>query len=78
MLRSQCHLNMPVSRPLHGSYLRPLPVTNLAHAYYLFANRDNSFRLLLIIGKSYIGISSSHRCNTCTASRTNMKESCKL
>lgn len=63
MLRSQCHLNMPVSRLLHGSYL---------------ANHDNSFRLLLIIGKSYVGISSYHRCNTCTASMTNMKERCKL
>lgn len=78
MLRSQCHLNMPVSRLLHGSYLRPLPVTNLANADYLFANHDNSFRLLLIIGKSYVGISSYHRCNTCTASMTNMKERCKL
>lgn len=78
MLRSECHLNMPVSRLLHGSYLRPLPVTNLANADYLFANHDNSFRLLLIIGKSYVGISSYHRCNTCTASRTDMKERWKL
>ena len=77
-LRSHCHLNMPVSRLLHGGYLRPLPVTDLANAAYLFANRDDSFRLLLIIGKSHVSIASHHHCDTCTASRTNMKESCKL